>query len=166
MDKDNLKNFIKINHDLIDNFQVKRVYNKLLKSPVEDTIFAFSYICSGWVKQGLNPLEKLDDVPTLYSRYITASKITVPSNINVIKYAAFNDAKLDTLIINKNVKRIENNAFFNCEINSVTIKSSNIEIDDHAFLKANIKQLIIPYNVHLPYFNPKVTNIEKIIKSK
>lgn len=163
-DKDDLKNFIIKNKDLINNFQVEDVFNNLIhRSAIRDTNGAFSYICNSWIKLGLNPLEKLDHVPSYYTRHISASEIIVPSNIKSIDFAAFNNAELDTLIIDAGVKHIASHAFHNCDIKSLIIKSQVIDIDNHAFSISRVEQLDKPSCVHLPYWCIEDSEIKEII---
>lgn len=163
-DKDDLKNFIIKNKDLINNFQVEDVFNNLLhRSSILDTHGAFSYICEGWIKLGLNPLEKLDTVPSYYTRHIAASEIIVPSNIKSIDFAAFNNSDLDTLIIDSGVERIASHAFYNCNIKSLIIKSQVIDIDEQAFSVSRIEQLDKPSCVRLPYYCIENNDIREII---
>lgn len=154
MDKDLLKEYITKNRDLIDNYQVVDVYKNIhgylgQRGNIDAGGEAFSYICSGWIKCGYNPLEKMEFVPSQYFTHITASKVVIPGNIQSIRSHAFLNAKLDTVTIGPSVRYIADYAFDECDINLVNIESPAIEIDNFAFRHSSIKKIIIPRSAYL-----------------
>lgn len=176
------KKFVTENKNLIDNYQVKTIYNRLYNSywahyrPDSRSrrwfspdlhhaeLYAFSIICNNWIEAGYNPLEKMEIIPEHFFTYITTSKVIIPSNIKKIDDSAFEGTEFDTVIIEDGVGRIHSGAFYKCKINSIIIKG-RIKLDAGAIIQSNIKQIEMPRSAcyNTDWCSVKYNVIDKVI---
>ena len=127
---DGLKLFIEQNIDLINTSQFDVLYDEAIRarSVLEDT----GELTDALLKAGINPLEHLSYVPSLYLADSTLAHITVPSNVEVIRKSGFALSKLKTIDLHDDCE-LGLNSFYGSDIESIKIPYILNEVPDDCF---------------------------------
>ena len=104
-------------YDNIDSMYLKAAFTALL------------------LKNNINPLEYMDEVPEYFAYGLDIEDFVIPNNIIEISHCAFEDCSILTNItIGSGTTHIYNSAFSNCErLASITIPKSVVYIGRGAF---------------------------------
>ena len=132
-DKKFLKNFIEYHEQKLNNKDFKYIYRKLKNFYLTATFTsAFTALL---LKNNINPLEYMDEVPEYFAYGLDIKEFIIPNNIIEISHCAFEDCSILTNItIGSGTTHIYNSAFSNCErLASITIPKSVVYIGRGAF---------------------------------
>ena len=132
-DKKFLKNFIGYHEQKLNNKDFKYIYRKLKNFYLTATFTsAFTALL---LKNNINPLEYMDEVPEYFAYGLDIKEFIIPNNIIEISHCAFEDCSILTNItIGSGTTHIYNSAFSNCErLASITIPKSVVYIGRGAF---------------------------------
>ena len=132
-DKKFLKNFIGYYEQKLNNKDFKYIYRKLKNFYLTATFTsAFTALL---LKNNINPLEYMDEVPEYFAFGLDIEDFVIPNNIIEISHCAFEDCSILTNItIGSGTTHIYNSAFSNCErLASITIPKSVVYIGRGAF---------------------------------
>ena len=127
----NIQNFIEENIDLI-NQDTKESWEKIYDDFNSLYTGKFTEIM---LESGIDPIEKLDQVPSFYLDNSNIIEYIIPSNIKDIKRCAFQVCQeLKNIEISEGVQYISEYVFFQCtKLNKIYLPSSLKYIGDHAF---------------------------------
>lgn len=93
--------------------------------------------------------------------------LTIPGTVKSIGYVTFDNAVIDTVILQEGVETIGYSAFFHSNINNIVIPQSVTSISDIAFLGGHKTRITVsPLNQHYKCINDCLIDIEqkKLIK--
>ena len=132
-DKKFLKNFIGYYEQKLNNKYFKYIYRKLRNFYLTATFTsAFTALL---LKNNINPLEYMDEVPEYFAYGLDIEDFVIPNNIIEISPYAFEDCSvLTNIIIPGSITIIDSNAFKNCiSLTNINIPKSVKTISYDAF---------------------------------
>lgn len=147
---DRLRNFIKENKDLINEYKFKEIYNKINASVgygeedfKEEDVGTLTQL---FYNVGLDPLKDLKRIP---HNYLCGSDITtfnIPKNITFIGYEAFDGSNITSIIIPDNVTKIGFAAFRDSALKEIVLGKGLKRIEAEAFYRIDEPELKVSYN--------------------
>lgn len=147
---DRLRNFIKENKDLINNYNFKEIYDKINASIgygeddfKEEDVGTLTQL---FYNIGLNPLKSLKRMPNYYLAGSDITTFNIPKNITSIGYEAFDGSNLSSIIIPDSVTKIGFAAFRDSALKEIVLGKGLKRIEAEAFYRIDEPELKVSYN--------------------
>ena len=127
--KEKLKKIIKDYEEELNKRNFGIIYDGI------DGVYLIPAFTALLLKNNINPLEYMDEVPEYFAYGLDIKEFIIPNNIIEISHCAFEDCSILTNItIGSGTTHIYNSAFSNCErLASITIPKSVVYIGRGAF---------------------------------
>ena len=138
--------FIEKNIEQIDKNDWRNIYNKA----VSELDIRTSELTLKLVKAGINPLDYLDYIPSMYLHSSNIKDFDIPNHIKIIYSAAFAESYLEgKFIIPSGVETINYRAFRSCiNLEEVHFLDNVVQIESEAFLHCtNLKRIYLPHSL-------------------
>lgn len=133
----NIQEFIENNIQLIDNNEYKKLYALISDTSITDA--QISELTRVLLAAGIDPLDYMSTIPTMYASYLPIKSVDIPSTIEHIEDRAFEHChNLTSVVLPQSVKTIDDFAFYTCEnLQRCVLPASLLRIGVGVFYKCS-----------------------------